>query len=121
MGTVLTQKNALHEKWLWYSVLCVVAWAGWALTAKLGSVAIPAKAMQFIFTIGAAPIPLFLLIRQRFRLEKSVKGIAYSLGRGILAGVGGLALFAAYRTGTNTAVITAVTALYPMFTVILAV
>ncbi len=63
---------------------------------------------------------MFFLVARRFRLEKSAKGIFYSVLMGVLAGVGGLTLFAAYHTGGNTSLITVVTALYPMITVVLA-
>lgn len=108
-------------KWFWYSVLCVLCWGGWALCSKIGSYQIPAKAMQFIFTFGTVPVALALLVARHFRLEKSPQGIFYAVANGILAGIGGLALFAAYRSGGNTSVITAATALYPMITVVLAV
>ena len=111
----------LKARWFWYSLLCVLCWGGWALCSKLGSNEIPAAAMQFIFTLGTIPVAAALLAAKRFRLEKSPKGIFYSVSNGVLSGIGGLALFAAYRTGGNTGVITAATALYPMFTVVLAV
>ncbi len=108
-------------KWFWYSSLCVLCWGGWALCSKLGSTEIPASAMQFIFTFGTLPVALALLVARSFKLEKSLKGIFYAVANGVLAGIGGLALFAAYRSGGNTSVITAATALYPMITVVLAV
>ena len=111
----------LKHRWFWYSLLCVLCWGGWALCSKLGSDEIPAPTMQFIFTLGAFPIGLGLLVAKRFKMEKSPKGIFYGVANGILSGVGGLALFAAYRAGGNTGVITAATGLYPMFTVLLAV
>jgi uncharacterized membrane protein len=77
--------------------------------------------MQFIFAFGFIPVALLVLVLKSVSFEKSVKGIAYSLGNGILAGIGGLTLFAAYRSGGNTSVITAATALYPLITVVLAV
>jgi len=77
--------------------------------------------MQFVFAFGFIPVALLVLVLKRVRFEKSVKGISYSLGNGILAGIGGLTLFAAYRSGGNTSVITAATALYPLITVILAI
>jgi uncharacterized membrane protein len=77
--------------------------------------------MQFLFTLGTLPVGLALLIVRRGKLEKSPKGITYGLLNGVLSGVGGLALFAAYHTGGNTTLITAATALYPMITVALAV
>jgi transporter family protein len=91
------------------------------MLAKLGSDRIPAEASQFLFAWGALPVALVLLAGRRFKLEKNPKGIFYSVSNGLLAGVGGWALFAAYRTGGNTSVITAATAMYPLITVVLAV
>ncbi len=111
----------LKAKWFWYSLLCVLLWGGWALLSKLGSTEIPAATMQFLFTVGTLPIALGFLVAKRFQFEKSPKGIVYGTANGVLSGIGGLALFAAYRSGGNTSVITAATALYPMITVVLAV
>ncbi|MBZ5560798.1 MAG: DMT family transporter [Acidobacteriia bacterium] len=114
-------RDTLKARWFWYSLLCIFCWGGWALCSKLGSMEIPSMAMQFIFTLGTIPVALALLAGKGFRLEKSPLGIFYSVANGVLAGIGGLALFAAYRSGGSTSVITAATALYPMFTVVLAV
>jgi uncharacterized membrane protein len=116
---------ALHEtlksRWFWYSILCVLCWGAWALLSKLGSRQIPPETMQFLFTVGTLPVCIALLVARRLKLEKSLKGISYAVANGILSGIGGLALFAAYHTNGNTSVITATTALYPMITVVLAV
>jgi transporter family protein len=111
----------LKAKWFWYSILCVLCWGGWALLSKLGSREIPADTMQFLFTFGALPVALALLVGRHFKLEKSPKGIFYATSNGVLSGIGGLAFFAAFRSGGNTSVITAATSLYPMITVALAV
>lgn len=112
--------GALRKKWLWCSVLCVLCWGGWALVSKLGTDEISASGMQFIFAFGFIPVAVAALALKPVKFEKNIKGIAYGLGNGVLAGIGGLALFAAYRTGGNTSVITVATALYPMITVALA-
>lgn len=112
---------AVKTQWFWYSVLCVVSWGGWTLFGKLGSAELPSRTMQFLFPFGCLPVAVALLWARRFKLEKSPRGIFYGVTNGLLAGVGGLALFAAYRTGGNAAVITAATALYPLITVVLAV
>lgn len=112
--------RALREKWFWFSLLCVLCWGGWALVSKLGTDEISASGMQFIFAFGFIPVAVVALTLKPVKFEKNFKGIAYGLGNGVLAGIGGLALFAAYRTGGNTSVITVVTALYPMITVALA-
>ena len=113
-------QNTLKARWFWYSLTCALFFAGWAFFCKLGSREIPATTMQFLFTIGALPVGGVLLVARRFELEKNARGISYALGMGILAGIGSLALFAAYHTNGNTSLITAVTALYPMVTVVLA-
>jgi len=114
-------RETLKSRWFWYSILCVLCWGAWALASKLGSREIPPQTMQFLFTIGTLPVAAALLIARRFKLEKSGKGISAAVLNGVLAGVGGLTLFAAYHTNSNTSVITAATALYPMITVVLAV
>lgn len=111
----------LKAKWFWYSILCILCWGAWALLSKLGSTEIPADSMQFLFTFGALPVALVLLLARRLKLENSPRGILYAVANGVLSGIGGLAFFAAFRSGGNTSVITAATSLYPMITVTLAV
>ena len=112
--------EAFKTRWFWGSILCVFCWAGWALFSKLGSREIPPDTMQFLFTVGTLPVGIALLIFRRGKLEKSAKGISYAVLNGILSGIGGLTLFAAYHTNGNTSLITVATALYPMITVVLA-
>ena len=114
-------KDTLKARWFWYSMACVLCWGGWAMLSKLGSREIPPETMQFLFTVGTIPVCGVLLIARRFRMEKSPKGISYGVLNGVLSGVGGLALFAAYHTNSNTSLVTSATALYPMVTVVLAV
>jgi len=113
--------GTLKARWFWYSMACVLCWGGWALFSKLGSREIPPEAMQFLFTFGTIPVCVALLAGRGFKLEKSPKGISYGVLNGVLSGIGGLALFAAYHTNGNTSLITAASALYPMVTVVLAV
>jgi transporter family protein len=120
-GLLKQPQHTWHARWFWYSVICVFCWGAWALLSKQGSREIPPNAMQFLFTVGTVPVGLVLLIARRGRLEKSPRGISYGLLNGILSGLGGLALFAAYQTNGSTTLITATTALYPMITVVLAI
>ncbi|MGH9451625.1 MAG: EamA family transporter [Terriglobia bacterium] len=113
--------RTLRTKWFWYSILCIACWGTWALLAKLGSEEVPANASQFLFAFGALPVGLVLFVRRKMKMEKDAKGIAYSVANGVLSGIGSWALFAAYRTGGNAAVVTTVTAMYPLITVLLAV
>ena len=113
--------SALRARWFWRCVFCVACWVPWAILSKLGSEEIPAPTMQYLFTWGGVPVLLFILVMQRFRIQKSKKGIFYGLTVGILSAVGQLAMFAAYGTGSNAAIITTATSLYPLVTVALAV
>ena len=98
--------SALRARWFWCCVFCVACWVPWAILSKLGSEEIPAPTMQYLFTWGGVPVLLFILVMQRFRIQKSKKGIFYGLTVGILSAVGQLAMFAAYGTGSNAAIIT---------------
>jgi bacterial/archaeal transporter family protein len=117
----VTGTSTLKARWFWYSIFCLICWGPYALCSKLGSMEIPALTMQFLFTLGGLPIAFGVLVARRFRLEPSRPGIAYGLLVGVLSGIGGTALFAAFGTGAKTAVVTVMTGLYPMVTVVLAV
>lgn len=93
----------------------------WALLAKLGSEEIPPNASQFLFPFGALPVALVLFARRRMKMERDAKGVTYSVANGVLSGIGSWVLFAAYRTGGNAAVITTVSAMYPLIMVFLVV
>jgi len=107
-------------KWLYYSLICVACWVGWTLCSKLGSMDIPERDMQFLFGVGTLPVALALWTRRSVRRERSPRGMLFGLLNGIFSGVGSLALFAAYRAGGNTTVVTAAGAAYPAVTVMLA-
>jgi bacterial/archaeal transporter family protein len=113
--------KTFKTKWFWYSILCTACWGTWALFAKLGSEDIPPNTSQFLFAFGALPVALVLFARRKMKMEKDARGIVYSVSNGLLSGIGSWALFAAYRQGGNAAVITTVTAMYPLITVVLAV
>ena len=113
--------QAFRARWFWCCVFCVACWVPWTFVSKLGSEQIPATTMQYLFNWGSIPVGLGFLAKQRFRIEKSPKGIAFGLTVGILSAIGQLALFAAFRHSSNAAVVTVLTSLYPLVTVVLAV
>jgi len=110
-----------RKPWFWYSVLAVLGWGGWAILSKLASSEIPAEPLQFLFTIGTVPVAIALLIARKFSVEPSASGIFFSVANGVASAVGTLALFAAFRSGGNTGVISVATSLYPLITVVLAI
>jgi transporter family protein len=111
----------LKAKWFWYSAISVLCMGGWTLLGKLGTTEINARTMQFLYPFGWVPVAVACLWVRRFKLERSLRGNLYGIAVGVLGGIGGLAFFAACRTGGNTAAITAATAMYPLITVVLAV
>lgn len=120
-GAEAAPQKTWNARWFWYSILCVLCWGAWALLSKIGSREIPPDTMQFLFTVGTLPIGVALLAARKGKLEPSPRGISYGVLNGILSGIGGLTLFAAYHTNGNTSVITVATSLYPIVTVLLAV
>lgn len=110
----------LRTPWVLWSMFCMACWVPWIFFSKLGSNEIPPRTMQYLYNLGGVPVGLALLIRRRFRLERQWKGISLGLLVGVISAVGQAALFGAYATGANTAVVTVVTALYPLVTVLLA-
>jgi bacterial/archaeal transporter family protein len=113
--------NTIRQRWLWYSILTIIGWAGWAILLKVGSVEIPSEPSLFLQTVGMVPLALILALAGSPRGSQNKKGIAYSLLNGIITGVGILCLLAAYRSGGNTSVVAVTTALYPLVTFALAV
>jgi len=113
----------LKARWLWYSVLCLLCFAAFLLVSKLGlKEGLPDATMFFLFIWGSLPVALALFASRRFRLEKSLRGAAHGTMIGLLGGAGQLAILIALAVpGGNTSVISALTGLYPMVTVVLAV
>jgi len=110
----------LRAKWFWYSLMSLVCWTAWALTAKVGSSKLPASTMQFVSALGFLSVSIAIAGFAKRSAQSSHKGKLYSVISGILLAAGGLASFAAYRTGDNTAATTGITSLYPAITVICA-
>ncbi len=111
---------AVHSQWFWYSLASCLCWTGWALTARLGAAQMPATTMEFVSTCGFLLVTVVVLATRR-RAARDRRGGAYALVSGILLGLGGTALYEAYRIGHNTSVVTATTSLYPIVTVACAV
>jgi transporter family protein len=113
--------NTLKRSWFWYSIAASLCWTGWAVTARLGSKEIPPTTMQFVSAFGFLLVSLVIVGVQRPQLKQSLRGNSYALISGLLLGMGGIALYGAYRAGNDASVVTATTSLYPVATVLLAV
>ena len=107
--------NTLKKSWFWYSIAASLCWTAWAFTARLGSKEIPPTTMQFVSAFGFLLVGLVMVAVQRPQLKQSLRGNFYALISGVLLGLGGIALYGAYRAGDNASVVTATTSLYPGF------
>ena len=110
-------------RWFWYSVLCLLCFAAYLFVSKLGlKQGVPDPTMFYLFIWGSLPVALALLTVRGLHFEKSLKGISCGITVGILGGAGQLAMLNALAVPSgNTSVISAITGLYPMVTVVLAV
>jgi transporter family protein len=113
--------GTLKTRWFWYSIASALCWTGWAFTAKLGSKEIPPTTMQFVSAFGFLFVAVAVFPVKKVELRGSWRGGRFALISGVLLGVGGMALYGAYRASHNSSVVTAVTSLYPVITVLLAV
>lgn len=110
----------LRAKWFWYSIMSLLCWTAWALTAKVGSSKLPPATMQFVSALGFLSVSIAIARCAKRGVHSGHKGKIYSVISGLLLACGGLASFAAYSSGNNTAATTGITSLYPAITVICA-
>jgi uncharacterized membrane protein len=104
--------------WLGPALMCVVWWGLFGFLAKVGTENVNAYDMQILFTVGALPIAAYIMIR-RLRMKSDRLGRMIGTAIGIIAGIGGIAFFAAMARG-KASIVGPVTSLFPMVTVILA-
>lgn len=118
---VSAASKTLRTAWFWYSIASLVCWTAWAFTAKLGCKEIPPATMQFVSAFGFLLVGLLLFMFKNLQLRSSLRGGCYALVSGVLLGLGGIALYGAYRGSPSASVVTATTSLYPVVTVLFAV
>ena len=107
-------------KWLGYALLCIFWWGVFGLLAKLGSDKTSPAQMQILFTAGMLPLVVIAFVSGGNRVDTDRLGVIYAVLIGVLAGLGGLAFFAAMAHG-KASIVGPVTSLFPLLTVILAV
>ena len=113
-------RGTLLAKWLRYALLCILWWGVFGFLAKLGSDRVSPVDMQILFTIGMLPLVIFAFLGAGRKVDTDRLGVTYGILTGVLAGLGGLAYFAAMESG-KASVVGPVTSLFPLLTVLLAV
>jgi transporter family protein len=115
--------------WLIWSLATIVLWGTWGLVSKIASAGVDAYVNQLLFTVGIAPLLVFVAwtVGKRGKSGESTgkpegrgKGVFWAFLTGVLGGVGNMAYFQAMVKGGKASVVTPVTALFPMVTVLLA-
>jgi transporter family protein len=105
-------------KWLRYALFCIFWWGVFGFLSKIGSETASPAQMQILFTAGMLPLVAAALLQGT--IERDRLGTAYGVLIGILAGLGGIAYFAAMEKG-KASLVGPVTSLFPLLTVLLAV
>jgi bacterial/archaeal transporter family protein len=105
--------------WLWLSALVLLSWGTLGLFQKLAMNHISASA-ALIWAAAGFMLLQPLLFPSRSIFEYSTKSMAWALLNGMFNGLGFLCLMAAMRQGGKASVVEPLTALYPVFVVLLA-
>jgi len=121
-----TGTQALISKWMAYAIVALVLWGVAAVLQKVATKYISTELSTVMFALAFIPVAIVLWgLGQSGKIEPisfhiSGKAWVIAISFGALIGVGGLALFAAYRDG-KASIVTALYSLYPALTVLLAV
>src|SRR5688572_27385231 len=108
--------------WLTWTFVALISWGVWAVLSKLLGNAVSAEQSQALSTLGIFPILIALVFFRRVSLRKaSRKGLLLAFAGGIVTCLGNVAYYAALARGEKVATVVALTALYPLVTILLAV
>jgi transporter family protein len=105
-------------KWLIYALSCSFLYGLWAFCSKLATNYINPKSALVYEVIGSLLV-LVLLTRANFTLNSDIRGVIYATLVGVTGALASLFLFLALSQGPASVVVP-ITALYPIFTVIMA-
>ena len=110
----------LMTAWMAYALLALLLWGIGGVLQKLATQQISSELSTLLFALAFLPVAAAVAITQPVEWNLPGTGWVLALLFGALIGVGTLVLFAAYRDG-KASVVTALYALYPALTVLLAV
>lgn len=110
-------------RWLFFSLVTILAWGAWGAVSKLASEGVDANTNQVFFTVGLLPLIAIVWRSPRNVGGGAVRriGMGWAFLTGILGGTGNIAFFHALVMGGKASIVSPVTALFPLVTVVLAV
>ena len=109
-----------HEKWIGGTFIALVCWGLWAFFPKIAVKYISTLSSLFFEATGVVIIGAMALALAGSDLDLDIKGIVPAVLTGIFGGIGLYFYFAAAKHG-SIAVVSALTAMYPVVTTLLAV
>jgi uncharacterized membrane protein len=118
--TALPWWRTLVAPWMALALVSLVLYGVAGVTQKLATNNVSTELSTVCFALAFIPVALVTMWVQRVNWHLSGRGWMLAVLTGVLISTGTLTLFAAYRTG-KASVVTALTALYPALTVVLAV
>jgi len=125
-GAAAAGSESLISSWMACAIVALVLWGVAAVLQKIATKHISTELSTVLFALAFIPVAVVLWwLGQIGKIEPitwhiSGKAWGIAIAFGALIGVGGLALFAAYRDG-KASIVTALYSLYPAITVLLAV
>jgi len=112
--------ESLVGKWMAYAIVSLVLFGVAAVLQKVATKYISTELSTVLFALAFIPVAIVLSIIYPIEWHTTGKAWGIAILFGALIGIGGLALFAAYRDG-KASIVTALYSLYPAITVLLAV
>ena len=108
------------KPWMLSALVTLVAWGVWGLFSKLASAYGRPRQTLLFQVAGVMAFGLVVLTMERFHVEWSPQGFAWSAAAGFVNFLGFLFFFAAIDKGKVSTVI-AMSSLYPVVTIVLSV
>jgi drug/metabolite transporter (DMT)-like permease len=109
------------QKWLIYSTVSMLIWAGWSLLSPIASSELPGATVQILSSVGLAPVALWLLFSKNLRRGAHLgKGIVLAVMTGFLAGAGNIMVYSALDHGGPVSMVFPISSLAPVVPIVLA-
>jgi transporter family protein len=104
--------------WLIFSFIALFLWGMWGFFSKIATHYTSPSSVYLYGSVGALLVSIFTVCFLGFRFEAHPMGIVYGVSAGILGGSGVIFFYFAMKEG-KTSVVVAMTALYPLVTLLL--
>ncbi|HEV8525599.1 MAG TPA: DMT family transporter [Terriglobales bacterium] len=109
-------------RWLLWTLLAMLSWGIWAILSRLIGDALSAAQSQALSTVGLVPVAVVLAFSRRLSAAGNRRrGAIFALAAGSLACAGNVAYYRTLQIGDKAATVVALTGLYPLVTVMLAI